>query len=61
MSHEVSIEIVVRCDICQEQMNPVGADGWACWPCKNTLYSGQLHEYPTQVEIRREVDVSQGS
>ena len=52
MSHEVSNTIVVRCDICQEEMKQQ-ATSYVCWPCKNTLYADQLHEYPTQVEIRR--------
>lgn len=60
MSHDINVSIVVRCDICQEQMKQQ-AHTFVCWPCKNTLYADQLHEYPTQVEIHREVDVSQSN
>jgi hypothetical protein len=53
MSHDVSINIVVRCDICQEEMKQQST-AFVCWPCKNTLYADQLHEYPEQVEIIRD-------
>jgi hypothetical protein len=48
----VSKTFEVRCDICNDQMVPVGpSDSYACYPCKNLIYESELWQYDSQVTV----------
>ena len=45
--------ITVTCDMCCEEMNPVGANGWACWICKNFIPDEHLYRYAEHITIEK--------
>jgi hypothetical protein len=52
-----SKNLVVHCDICQEQMSEQG-DVYFCYPCKNIIYESDLWRYDSQV--RRAANATSG-
>jgi len=57
MLPEPSKNLVVHCDICQEQMSEQG-DVYFCYPCKNIIYESELWRYDSQV--RRAANATSG-
>jgi|SaaInlStandDraft_1057018.scaffolds.fasta_scaffold149875_2 hypothetical protein len=49
MLPDVTENLVVNCDICQEPMTK-SADVYACYECKNIIYETDLWRYSDQVK-----------
>ena len=49
MLPNVTENLVVHCDICQEPMTK-STDAYGCYECKNIIYESDLWRYDSQVK-----------